>query len=92
MEPGRAQDATFTALYHDRFYLGLVEHLAHRLDYLSLQEGRLQQTYEIFDLAGLSWSIVSMGAINFTKDVLQHTQSGVVAAPWQATTGSTGCI
>ena len=53
-----------------QFYLGLVEHLAHRLDHQSLQEGRLQQTYEIFDLAGLSWSIVSMGAINFTKDVL----------------------
>lgn len=53
-----------------QFYLGLVEHLANRLDYMSVQEERLQQTYEIFDLAGLSWSIAGGGAINFTKDVL----------------------
>lgn len=52
------------------FYLGLVEHLAHRLDHMSIQEGKLQQTYEIFDLGGLSLKLVSFSVIKFVQDVL----------------------
>ena len=52
------------------FYLGLVEHLSHRLDRMSIQEGRLQQTYEIFDLGGLSSKLISLGVIKFVQDVL----------------------
>jgi len=52
------------------FYLHLVEHICHRLDHMTIQEGRLQQTYEIFDLEGLTLSIISMGTIKFTQDVL----------------------
>ena len=52
------------------FYLGLVEHLSHRLDHMSIQEGKLQQTYEIFDLGGLSAKLVSFSVIKFVQDVL----------------------
>jgi len=52
------------------FYLALVEHLGDRLDHMSVQEGRLQQTYEIFDLAGLSTKIISMSTLKFLQDVL----------------------
>lgn len=52
------------------FYLHLVEHICHRLDHMTIQEGRLQQTYEIFDLEGLSWQLVSMSTLKFTQDVL----------------------
>jgi len=52
------------------FYLHLVEHICHRLDHMTIQDGRLQQTYEIFDLEGLTLSIISMGTIKFTQDVL----------------------
>ena len=52
------------------FYLGVVEHLCDRLDYMSLQEGKLQQTYEIFDLQGLSTSLLTLGVIKFVQDVL----------------------
>ncbi len=34
------------------FYLGLVDCLQRRLDATSVESGSLQQTYEIFDLAG----------------------------------------
>jgi hypothetical protein len=35
------------------FYLGLVDCLQRRLDNASVETGKLQQTYEIFDLKGL---------------------------------------
>eukprot|EP00967_Tisochrysis_lutea_P007048 scaffold8382_cov26-Tisochrysis_lutea.AAC.4 len=35
------------------FYLGLVDCLQRRLDHASVETGKLQQTYEIFDLKGL---------------------------------------
>jgi len=54
----------------NHFYLGLIEFLEQRLDYMSLQEGRLVQTYEIFDLQGLSSSILSWTVIQFTRDIL----------------------
>ena len=54
----------------NQFYLGMVEHLAQRLDQMSVEEGRLQQTYEVFDLGGLSLGIVNMSALRFTQNVL----------------------
>ena len=39
------------------FYLSLIEFLQQRLDLLSLEEGRLVQTYEIFDLTGVGRSV-----------------------------------
>ena len=54
----------------NHFYLGLIEFLQRRLDYYSLVEGRLVQTYEIFDLQGLGYHMMTMAVINFTKDVL----------------------
>jgi len=52
------------------FYLHLVEHVCHRLDHMTIQEGKLQQTYEIFDLKGLSFQLISMPTVKFTQDVL----------------------
>jgi hypothetical protein len=52
------------------FYLAMVEHISHRLDFMTMEEGKLQQTYEIFDLAGLSFNLVSMSTLKFTQDVL----------------------
>ena len=54
----------------NQFYLSLIEFLQQRLDRLSLEEGRLVQTYEIFDLQGLGYHMVTMTVINFTKDIL----------------------
>jgi len=54
----------------NQFYLGLIEFLQQRLDWMSLQEGRLVQTYEIFDLQGLSMRLVSFTVLQFTKDIL----------------------
>tara|TARA_B100000787_G_scaffold118280_1_gene88463 strand:+ start:376 stop:486 length:111 start_codon:yes stop_codon:yes gene_type:complete len=31
------------------------------------QEGKLQQTYEIFDLEGLSFQLISMSTLKFTQ-------------------------
>ena len=42
------------------FYLCLIEFLQQRLDRLSLEEGRLVQTYEIFDLHGLGYHMMTM--------------------------------
>ena len=39
----------------------------HRLDFMTMEEGKLQQTYEIFDLAGLSFNLVSMSTVKFTQ-------------------------
>ena len=36
----------------NQFYLSLIEFLQQRLDRLSLEEGRLVQTYEVFDMSG----------------------------------------
>jgi len=52
------------------FYLSLIEFLQQRLDRLSLEEGRLVQTYEVFDLQGLGYHMMTMTVINFTKDIL----------------------
>ena len=52
------------------FYLGLVDVLQRRLDGSSLERGELVQTYEIFDLKGLSRSMLSFTAMNFARDVL----------------------
>jgi hypothetical protein len=52
------------------FYLGLVDFLQRRLDALSVEHGRLQQTYEIFDLEGLTWGVCSFTTISFIKEVL----------------------
>ena len=54
------------------FYLCLIEFLQTRLDLLSLEEGRLVQTYEVFDLQGLGYNMVNMTVINFTKDILMN--------------------
>ena len=54
----------------NEFYLSLIEFLQQRLDRLSLEEGRLVQTYEIFDLAGLGYHMMTMTVINFAKDIL----------------------
>jgi len=54
----------------NQFYLSLIEFLQQRLDRLSLEEGRLVQTYEIFDLSGLGYHMMTMTVINFTKDIL----------------------
>ena len=34
---------------------------------MTMEEGKLQQTYEIFDLAGLSFNLVSMSTLKFTQ-------------------------
>lgn len=52
------------------FYLGLVDCLQRRLDHASVETGKLQQTYEIFDLKGLGKDMLTFAALNFTKDVL----------------------
>lgn len=44
-------------------------------DLLSLEEGRLVQTYEIFDLSGLGYHMMTMTVINFTKDILLNYSS-----------------
>ena len=36
----------------NQFYLSLIEFLQQRLDKMSLEEGRLVQTYEVFDMSG----------------------------------------
>jgi len=54
----------------NHFYLSLIEFLQQRLDHYTLQEGRLVQTYEIFDLAGLGYHVLTMAVINFAKDIL----------------------
>ena len=41
-----------------------------RLDQVTLETGRLQQTYEIFDLSGMGWQMVTLTTVNFTRDVL----------------------
>ena len=41
-----------------------------RLDLLSLEEGRLVQTYEVFDLTGMGYHMMTMTVINFAKDIL----------------------
>ena len=57
------------------FYLSLIEFLQQRLDRLSLEEGRLVQTYEVFDLHGLGYHMMTMTVINFTKDILLNYSS-----------------
>jgi len=52
------------------FYLSLIEFLQVRLDRMSLHEGRLVQTYEVFDLSGLGYHMINMTVLNFTKDIL----------------------
>jgi len=52
------------------FYLGLVDCLQRRLDKESVEKGRLQQTYEVFDLEGLSSGMLNFTTINFSRDVL----------------------
>ena len=43
---------------------------AHPPPRLLLRARRLQQTYEIFDLAGLSTAMLTLSTINFARDVL----------------------
>ena len=62
-------DPNYRKKFND-FYLSLIEFLQVRLDLLSLEEGRLVQTYEVFDLAGLGYHMMTMTVINFTKDIL----------------------
>ena len=52
------------------FYLALVDILQRRLDLTSVETGRLVQTYEIFDLEGLGGHMLTLVALNFTRDVL----------------------
>jgi len=59
----------------NEFYLSLIEFLQTRLDLLSLEEGRLVQSYEVFDLAGLGYHMVTMTVMNFTKDILLNYSS-----------------
>jgi hypothetical protein len=54
----------------NQFYLSLIEFLQQRLDLMSVQEGRLVQTYEVFDLQGLGYHMINMTVLNFTKDIL----------------------
>jgi len=54
----------------NHFYLSLIEFLQQRLDFYTLQEGRLVQTYEIFDLSGLGYHVLTMAVLNFAKDIL----------------------
>lgn len=54
----------------NEYYLGLIECLQQRLDQTSLDVGKLQQTYEIFDLKGLGTHMISLTTLNFTRDVL----------------------
>tara|TARA_B100000524_G_scaffold250366_1_gene134768 strand:+ start:1098 stop:1586 length:489 start_codon:yes stop_codon:yes gene_type:complete len=54
----------------NHFYLALVDCLQRRLDQITLETGRLQQTYEIFDLSGMGWQMVTLTTVNFTRDVL----------------------
>ncbi|KAL1521350.1 hypothetical protein AB1Y20_021017 [Prymnesium parvum] len=65
-----ASDPTARPRFND-FYLGLIEFLQQKLDQYSVEQGRLVQTYEIFDLEGLSPSIIfNTTVINFLNDVL----------------------
>lgn len=52
------------------YYLALVDTLQRRLDRTSVTSGRLQQTYELFDLAGLGTHMVTFTMLSFTKDVM----------------------
>lgn len=52
------------------YYLALVDTLQRRLDRTSVTSGRLQQTYELFDLAGLGTHMVTFTTLSFTKDVM----------------------
>lgn len=52
------------------YYLALVDTLQRRLDRTSVTSGRLQQSYELFDLAGLGTHMVTFTMLSFTKDVM----------------------
>jgi len=65
-----ASDPTARPRFND-FYLGLIEFLQRKLDQYSVEQGRLVQTYEIFDLDGLSPTIIfNSTVLNFVNDVL----------------------
>ena len=54
----------------NHFYLALVDCLQRRLDQTTLETGKLQQTYEIFDMSGMGWQMLTLTTVNFTRDVL----------------------
>ena len=60
---------------------------------VSLEEGRLVQTYEIFDLAGLGYHMMTMTVINFAKascSTIRRTTPPLSARP-RSSTRRTGC-
>ena len=55
--------------FHE-FYIGLNEFLVRKIDLMSVAQGRLVQTYEVFDLYGLGKHMLTWTVLNFTKDIL----------------------
>ena len=65
-----AEDPTARPRFNN-FYLGLIEFLQRKLDQYSVEQGRLVQTYEIFDLDGLQFSVFwNRTVLDFLNDVL----------------------
>lgn len=65
------KDPTAHPKFND-FYLGLIEFLQQKLDRYSVEQGRLVQTYEIFDIEGLQPTIIfNRVVINFITYVLK---------------------